>query len=275
MEYRKLWIALGLVIVCSFAVLGIAGKQMIDQAPPIPATVVTTDGRVLFDGNTIQDGQGVWQSIGGQEVGSIWGHGAYVAPDWSADWLHRESVFILDTWARTTGAKDYSALPLEAQAGLRARLQQVMRTNTYDPNSGRITVDPVRAAAFEELARHYADVFGRGRPEYAIPAGRWPIRLNSDRWQHSSGGRPGPPARTAPAAMSLTPTTGRTNRWSAIAHGRRGRLERDQLCPSAGRYRRHGVVLRFAGAQRCQHGRDAPNAIRCSACIPRLRSEPR
>ena len=144
---------------------------MIDQAPPIPATVVTTDGRVLFDGNTIQDGQGVWQSIGGQEVGSIWGHGAYVAPDWSADWLHRESVFILDTWARTAGAKDYSSLPLEAQAGLRARLQQVMRTNTYDPNSGRITIDPVRAAAFEELARHYGDVFGRGRPEYAIPAG--------------------------------------------------------------------------------------------------------
>jgi nitric oxide reductase large subunit len=38
---------------------------------------------MLFDGNTIQNGQGVWQSLGGQEIGSIWGHGAYVAPDWS------------------------------------------------------------------------------------------------------------------------------------------------------------------------------------------------
>ena len=46
-------------------------------------------------------GQNVWQSMGGMEVGSIWGHGSYVAPDWTADWLHRECVFILDDWARS------------------------------------------------------------------------------------------------------------------------------------------------------------------------------
>jgi nitric oxide reductase subunit B len=170
-EYKKLWIALSIVIIGSFAVLGIVGKRMIDQAPPIPGQVVTTDGRVLFDGKTIQDGQGVWQSIGGQEIGSIWGHGAYVAPDWSADWLHRESVYILDTWARAAGVKDYESLGIEQKAGLRARLQQLMRTNTYDPSTGQVTIDPVRAAAFEELAAHYADVFGQGRPEYAIPRG--------------------------------------------------------------------------------------------------------
>jgi nitric oxide reductase subunit B len=54
-EYKKLWIALSIVIIGSFAVLGIVGKRMIDQAPPIPGQVVTTDGRVLFDGKTIQD----------------------------------------------------------------------------------------------------------------------------------------------------------------------------------------------------------------------------
>jgi nitric oxide reductase subunit B len=170
-EHRKLWIALAVVIIGSFVVLGGVGKQMIDQAPPIPSEVVTSDGRMLFDRATIQDGQNVWQSLGGQQIGSIWGHGSYVAPDWSADWLHRESVYILDTWARQAGEDAYSALPIEQQAGLRARLQQVMRTNTHDPSTGRITVDPVRAAAFEELARHYSDIFGRGRPEYAIPSG--------------------------------------------------------------------------------------------------------
>jgi nitric oxide reductase subunit B len=72
---------------------------MISGKPPIPDRVITGDGTVLFDGETIRDGQGVWQSIGGQEIGSIWGHGAYVAPDWSADWLHRESVLIL-AWAK-------------------------------------------------------------------------------------------------------------------------------------------------------------------------------
>ena len=113
MEYKRLWIALAIVIIGSFAVLIGVGKQLIDQAPPVPAQVVSDDGRTLFDGATIQNGQGVWQSLGGQEVGSIWGHGAYVAPDWSADWLHREAVYILDRWARASSAADYASVDPE------------------------------------------------------------------------------------------------------------------------------------------------------------------
>lgn len=171
MQYRRLWVALAIVIVASFLVLGGVGKQMIDNAPPIPSAVVTTDGAVLLTGNDITSGQGVWQSIGGQEVGSIWGHGAYVAPDWSADWLHREAVYILDRWAKESGAASYQALPAEQQAAMRARLARVMRTNTFDAASSRVTIDPVRADAFRELSTYYADIFQSGRSEYAIPAG--------------------------------------------------------------------------------------------------------
>src|SRR5579872_876140 len=124
MGYKKLWIALGFVLVISFAVLGGVGYKVLKSAPPIPSHVVTTDGRLLFDGTTIQDGQGAWQSIGGQEVGTIWGHGSYVAPDWTADWLHRECVFILDRWAAQSGAANYNALNVEQQAALRARLRR-------------------------------------------------------------------------------------------------------------------------------------------------------
>ena len=168
MAYKKLWIAFGLVLVVSFAVLGGVGIKVLRSAPPIPSQVVTTEGQVLFDGRTIQDGQGAWQSIGGQEIGTIWGHGSYVAPDWSADWLHRECTFILDHWAKESGAENYAALNIEQQAALRARLQEMIRHNTYDPATGKITVDPVRAAAFNELYGHYSDVFTRGRDQYAI-----------------------------------------------------------------------------------------------------------
>jgi nitric oxide reductase subunit B len=168
MSYRKLWIALGLVLIMSFTVLGGVGIKVMNNAPPIPSSVVTTDGRTLFDGTAIMNGQNAWQSIGGQEIGTIWGHGSYIAPDWSADWLHRESEFILNRWASEIGSSSYSALGVEQQAALQARLQQIMRTNTYDAATGKITIDPVRAAAFEELAGHYADVFSRGRNEYAI-----------------------------------------------------------------------------------------------------------
>ena len=95
MTPKKLWYALGAVLILSFAVLGFFGIEIFRSMPPFPTKVVTTDGTVLFEGQDIKDGQNVWQSIGGQTVGSIWGHGAYIAPDWNADYLHRESVLML------------------------------------------------------------------------------------------------------------------------------------------------------------------------------------
>ncbi len=135
------------------------------SAPPIPSQVVTTGGRVLFDGSTIQDGQNAWQSIGGQEVGTIWGHGSYVAPDWSADWLHRECVFILDRWASESGASELRRSPAGAAGrAARASATSACGHNTYDPASGTITVDPVQAQAFAALSAYYADVFSQ-RPQ--------------------------------------------------------------------------------------------------------------
>ena len=139
---KKLWIAFALVLVVSFAVLGWIGTRIYEEAPPIVNKVVTTDGQVVIDAGEIQAGQNVWQSLGGMEVGSIWGHGSYVAPDWTADWLHREAMFILDRWATATSARRYETLDDEQQAQLSGRLATLMRTNTYDPATQTITIDP-------------------------------------------------------------------------------------------------------------------------------------
>ncbi len=171
MSYKRLWIALALVLVISFAVLGGVGVKLIKSAPPIPAQVVTTDGQPLFTGEDIRDGQNVWQSIGGQEVGTIWGHGSYVAPDWTADWLHRECMFLLDKWAVEGGAANFASLDAEHQAALTARLQKLVRTNTYNASSDSIVVDPAIAQAFDHLANYYGDVFSQGRSDYAIQKG--------------------------------------------------------------------------------------------------------
>ena len=55
--------------------------------------------RRLYTRADIEQGRQVWQSIGGHQLGSIWGHGSYVAPDWSADWLHREATAWLNVMA--------------------------------------------------------------------------------------------------------------------------------------------------------------------------------
>ena len=170
MSYKRYWLALAVVIIGSFAVLGSVGRKMISEAPPIP-DVYSASGQLLFPGAVITDGQGVWQSIGGQEIGTVWGHGAYVAPDWSADWLHRESGILLDRWALRENAANFAALDPDRQAVLRARLVREMRTNGYDAANNRVTIDSDRSAAFDQLAAYYADVFAKGRKEYAIPQG--------------------------------------------------------------------------------------------------------
>jgi nitric oxide reductase subunit B len=168
---KRLWIVFTAVLVVSFAILGWIGTRIYQEMPPIPDRVVTTQGETLIDQGDIQAGQNVWQSLGGMEVGSVWGHGSYVAPDWTADWLHREATFILDRWASDEFSSPYADLDAEQQARLQGRLATLLRTNTYDPATGTTTVAPIRAEAFEANVQHYSDVFSNGRTEYAIPSG--------------------------------------------------------------------------------------------------------
>jgi nitric oxide reductase subunit B len=93
---HRLWRWLGLIFVLSFGALGYLGWQIYLTAPPIPKSVATTDGELLFTGEQIQRGQQAWMAAGGQQLGTVWGHGSYVAPDWSADWLHREATALQD-----------------------------------------------------------------------------------------------------------------------------------------------------------------------------------
>jgi len=165
---KKLWILLFGVFVFSFAILGWVGTEIFRQAPPIPKEVSTTTGTTFIAPEEIEKGQNVWQAMGGMEMGSIWGHGSYVAPDWTADYLHREALFILNEWSGGQFGKDGSSLPPEQRAVLLQRLQTVMRTNTYDPATGGLTLDPVRQRAFEDNLKHYSEVFTNGSKEYAI-----------------------------------------------------------------------------------------------------------
>jgi nitric oxide reductase subunit B len=173
---RKLWLLLAIVTFVSFIGLGLLGRDIYRAAPPVPAQVVTDEGAVIFTEADIQMGREVWQSMGGMQVGSIWGHGAYLAPDWSADWLHREATLLLDRWAaQRYQAASYEALSAEPQAGLKARLKEELRTNRYDADSGRLTVSAERAAVIGELAGYYKAQFGaepsldERREQYAMP----------------------------------------------------------------------------------------------------------
>ena len=166
---KKLWILFVAVFVGSFVILDWIGTEIFRQVPPIPDSVVATDGRAMIGPGEVLDGQNVWQAMGGMQVGSIWGHGSYVAPDWTADYLHREAIFILDEWSQGKWTK--GELSSEEQAVFRQRLEDLVRKNTFDESTGTIRVDPVRVRAFESNLAHYSDIFTNGSSDYAIQKG--------------------------------------------------------------------------------------------------------
>lgn len=159
-NYRKLWWLLIVILITTFSLLGYFGKEVYRNAPPIPAEVITESGQRLMTQESILDGQVAWQSVGGMELGSVWGHGAYQAPDWTADWLHRELVNWLELAAQDEYQQAYPRLSAAQQNQLQFALKQSYRTNTYDSVTKRLIISDRRAKAIKLNADYYSNLFG-------------------------------------------------------------------------------------------------------------------
>ncbi|KLT05950.1 hypothetical protein M782_09295 [Neisseria gonorrhoeae MU_NG17] len=129
-QYKKLWYLLFAVLAVCFTILGYMGSEVYKKAPPYPEQVVSASGKVLMTKDDILAGQSAWQTTGGMEVGSILGHGAYQAPDWTADWLHRELSAWLDLTAQQAYGKKFDEVSPEEQAVLKTRLADEYRNQS-------------------------------------------------------------------------------------------------------------------------------------------------
>lgn len=165
-DYKKLWWLLICILAITFGVLGYFGKEVYREAPPIPVQFVSESGQTIMTKDSILDGQTAWQSIGGMQLGSIWGHGAYQAPDWTADWLHRELLAWLDLAANESYGMPYDALNEQQQHNLKFELKKAYRTNTYNAETGEVTLSERRIQAINEVADYYDRLFG-GDPEFS------------------------------------------------------------------------------------------------------------
>ncbi len=159
-DYRRLWWILISVLAITFGLLGYFGTEVYREAPPIPDRVETADGTLLMTEDSILDGQTAWQSVGGMQLGSIWGHGAYQAPDWTADWLHRELVNWLEIAAQEEYGAPYASLNGQQQNALQYQLKEAYRTNTYDNARDTVVLSERRAEAMAQTAAYYHSLFG-------------------------------------------------------------------------------------------------------------------
>ena len=158
-QYKKFWYLLVAVLIGAFSILGYYGFEIYREAPPIPKQYVTEKGEPVITHDDILHGQTAWQTTGGMQLGSVWGHGAYQAPDWTADWLHRELTNWLDIVANQEYGKNFADLNDDQQTILKSRLTKEYRGSKVDEN-GTVVLSANRLAAMDKTAQYYISLYG-------------------------------------------------------------------------------------------------------------------
>ena len=162
---------LGIVMVVGFALLLMITGLAYRNAPPIPDKVVDAQGRLVFTGQDVHEGQAIFLRYGLMDNGSIWGHGAYLGPDYAALALHRMGE---DT-ARAIALERYGRPPDQLddmdKAALQAQTAVVMKTNRYDPATRTLHLTAPEADAYHRQVGYWADYFSASARNFSASAG--------------------------------------------------------------------------------------------------------
>jgi len=157
-------------MIAGFSVLSVVTVITYTNAPPIPDRVVDTAGHVVFTGDEVRKGQEVFLKYGLMEHGTLWGHGAYLGPDYSAEYLHRLSEITADTIAEERYGKPMRELGTDEQSAVLAATRRVLKENRYDPASGVLVFSAGEVAAYRTESREWSEYFTKKGGAPGLPA---------------------------------------------------------------------------------------------------------
>lgn len=158
-----------LVMVFGFALLSLITVKTYQGAPPIPARVVGPSGNLLFTGDDIKAGQDVFLKYDLMEHGTLWGHGAYLGPDYTAEYLHRLAEVGRNTLAQATYGIPYGDLSEGQALEVGARLKTTLKQNRYDPASDTLTFSAPETVAYRTQVGEWTSYFAGSTPAPGLP----------------------------------------------------------------------------------------------------------
>ncbi len=158
-----------LATVIGFAILSVVTLQTYRFAPPIPAQVIDASGKALFTKAEIESGQEVFFKHGLMEHGTLWGHGAYLGPDYSAEYLHRLAEITRDALAQSRFERPFADLDPEAAAAIAEETRRTLKENRYDPATGTLRFTEGEARSFEIQKKEWRDYFDGAVPAPGLP----------------------------------------------------------------------------------------------------------
>lgn len=157
-------VSAGAAMLLGFAVLILITVKAYQNAPPIPARVIDPAGTVIFTSEDVAAGQQVFLKHGLMDNGTIWGHGGYLGPDFSAQYLHDWALDVADHLAHERFNQSYDSLTPEQRAGVDGAVAADLKQNHYDPSAGELTITQADVASFNRQIGKWADYF-------MVPAG--------------------------------------------------------------------------------------------------------
>ena len=148
-----------LVLVLGFSVLIWQTARTYTDAPPIPDRVVDSAGALVFTGADIRAGQAVFLKYGLMDNGTIWGHGAYLGPDFSAAYLHTLALDAGEHLARDRYGRPPDMLTPAERATLEGTIPLILKTNRYDAQTRTLSLTAVEVASFQRQLTVWATYF--------------------------------------------------------------------------------------------------------------------
>jgi nitric oxide reductase subunit B len=149
----------GIVMVVGFALLFFITGLAYRNAPPIPDKVVDAQGTTLFTGEDVRSGQAVFLRYGLMDNGSIWGHGAYLGPDYAALALHRMGEDTARALSQAQHGRPPEQLDEMERAALQAQTAVVMKANRYDPATQTLQLTAPQTLAYQRQVGYWTDYF--------------------------------------------------------------------------------------------------------------------
>lgn len=143
-DISRWWIlVLAFVFIYGFAVLLTVTFKAYSDKPPVPESVVDAQGNLLFTGDDVRQGQAVFLRYGLHDNGSVWGHGAYLGPDFSSDYLHQVAL------ATRSLNPDKTTDEINA----------IAKVNRYDAETGTLIMDEAQKTVFSEAPEYWRQYF--------------------------------------------------------------------------------------------------------------------
>lgn len=158
-----------LILVLGLTVLTWLAVKTYDDAPPIPKTVLSRSGEVVFTGEDIRAGQALFLRSGLMENGSIWGHGAYLGPDYSAAYLHALAVDVQEHFARERYQSSLQGLTEEQRLAVDGLTERLLKENRYDPASDSLVLSDPELSSFGSQTATWRAYFSDSRTSAGLP----------------------------------------------------------------------------------------------------------